>query len=105
VPLLGKQQEVLHLCELSFALDFAIVFLFSFCLLLLFSKKPKPKTQKTSVASVTMLDELRMSFSKLSLNENFDLQHALDINIKYYSSNEGKQLQGMTSYLKGISTQ
>jgi hypothetical protein len=69
VPLLGKQQEVLHLCELSFALDFAIVFLFSFCLLLLFSKKPKPKIQKTSVASVTMLDELRRSFSKLSLNE------------------------------------
>jgi hypothetical protein len=42
---------------------------------------------------------------KACLDENFDLQHALDINIMYYSSDEEKQVQGMMSYMKGVSTE
>jgi hypothetical protein len=42
-PLLGKHQEVLHLCEIFFRLRLCNSFSFQFLLLLLFLKKSKKR--------------------------------------------------------------
>jgi hypothetical protein len=40
-----------------------------------------------------------------SLDQNFDLQHALDMNIKYYSFDGGKQVQGIISYFNYVASE
>jgi hypothetical protein len=39
------------------------------------------------------------------VDEIFDLQHALDITIKYCLSDEGKQVQGMNMYLSDVASE
>jgi hypothetical protein len=42
---------------------------------------------------------------RASLNENLDWQYAIDTNLKYYSLDEGKHIEGMIRYLNDATTQ